>query len=340
MSSIESLQQACIEAEAYLALNPFSRAAQGDLQRARSRLWAARNQQHTANRPEARRHAERMAERRAEADQRRAERDAREEERTQGRKAWLETLKARRAEAEANRKATEEKEAKNARARYGPKAGFGEEYEAGEASEAGEEAESREEADSTEESESESDSESKPKHKPKSKARTKPRFGDSRKYRHSQESKPSAEEVPSFGNGKFKEEFRSSFQDFESSKSDLYGSKNRPRKAQSDAGWWSRYESWNNASEIFFSNASAPFPRPPPYTCNKKRCIKAERLGNCHHGIEILLKGSGKYSKKWLKTERLRWHPDKFAKDKQEHISEAQEMFQMIQRLIDGGKNN
>jgi hypothetical protein len=98
MSSIEALQQACLEAEAYLALNPFSRAAQGDLQRARSRLWAARNQQHTANLPEARRHAERMAERRAEAEQRRAERDAREEERTQGRKAWLETLKARRVE--------------------------------------------------------------------------------------------------------------------------------------------------------------------------------------------------------------------------------------------------
>jgi hypothetical protein len=99
------------------------------------------------------------------------------------------------------------------------------------------------------------------------------------------------------------------------------------------------YRFWAKACETYFNNRSAPFPRPPVYTCYKNHCVKGEKLGRCHHCIEQLLRGSGEYSEQYLKTERLRWHPDKFS-SRQEHLSEAQEMFQMIQRLIDGGDNN
>jgi hypothetical protein len=46
--------------------------------------------------------------------------------------------------------------------------------------------------------------------------------------------------------------------------------------------------------------------------------------------------GSGVYDIAWLKKERVRWHPDKFPG--QEAVGAlAQEMFQMLQMLIDSG---
>jgi hypothetical protein len=44
--------------------------------------------------------------------------------------------------------------------------------------------------------------------------------------------------------------------------------------------------------------------------------------------------GSGVYDDKWLKKERLRWHPDKFP-GREEVNAMAQEIFQMLQKLID-----
>jgi len=44
-----------------------------------------------------------------------------------------------------------------------------------------------------------------------------------------------------------------------------------------------------------------------------------------------------KYSVAWLKRERLRWHPDRFSNRVESRLL-AQEMFQLIQRLIDGWK--
>lgn len=38
------------------------------------------------------------------------------------------------------------------------------------------------------------------------------------------------------------------------------------------------------------------------------------------------------YSEKWLRKERLRWHPDKFS-GRPEVRDEAQELFQLIERV-------
>ena len=111
------------------------------------------------------------------------------------------------------------------------------------------------------------------------------------------------------------------------------------REAREAIEYKEQYETWNKSCERFFVSYSTPFPDPPKYNCNKQHCVKAENLGPgvCHHGVEKLLKGSGECSEKWLKKERLRWHPDRFTTG-QELALKAQEVFQLIQRLIDGGR--
>lgn len=62
--------------------------------------------------------------------------------------------------------------------------------------------------------------------------------------------------------------------------------------------------------------------------------MKGERLDFCHHQLKKFLMGSGVYDTAWLKKERVRWHPDKFPG--QEAVGAlAQEMFQMLQMLVD-----
>jgi hypothetical protein len=51
--------------------------------------------------------------------------------------------------------------------------------------------------------------------------------------------------------------------------------------------------------------------------------------------VEKTLKGSGSYSDRFLKRERLHWHPVHFS-GRVQHQELAQEMFVLIQRLVDG----
>jgi len=100
-----------------------------------------------------------------------------------------------------------------------------------------------------------------------------------------------------------------------------------------------RYELWNEACKVFFADNDAPvsrFPVPKDVgICEKRKCIKGEKLGFCHHQLLALVMGSGEVNMPWLKKERLRWHPDKFP-GREEVRERAQEMFQMLQRLING----
>jgi hypothetical protein len=100
-----------------------------------------------------------------------------------------------------------------------------------------------------------------------------------------------------------------------------------------------RYEQWVEDCAAFFSNPDADaeqFPMPAGIrSCQERVCVKGEKLGFCHHQLRVLLKGSDQYEIAWLKKERLRWHPDKFT-GRGEVQELTQEMFQMMQRLIDG----
>lgn len=96
-----------------------------------------------------------------------------------------------------------------------------------------------------------------------------------------------------------------------------------------------QYHRWAKACETFFEDKEAPFPRPHRYGCKQKRCIRGDKLNICHHDVEKTLRGSGMYSEKWLRKERLRWHPDKFS-GRPEVRDEAQELFQLIERVREG----
>ncbi|KAE9379540.1 hypothetical protein N431DRAFT_553721 [Stipitochalara longipes BDJ] len=102
-----------------------------------------------------------------------------------------------------------------------------------------------------------------------------------------------------------------------------------------------RYDAWSSFCTAFFANPNASadyFPIPRDFKpCHAKGCIRGDKLGFCHHQLKALLMGSGELKLVWLKRERLRWHPDKFP-GREEVSTLAQEMFQMLQRLIDGDR--
>lgn len=101
-----------------------------------------------------------------------------------------------------------------------------------------------------------------------------------------------------------------------------------------------QYQQWDEDCATFFSNRHAnseQFPIPTGFgSCREKVCVKGDKLGFCQHQLRELFIGSGEYKMVWLKRERLRWHPDKFPNRDEVRVL-AQEMFQVIQALIDGG---
>lgn len=97
------------------------------------------------------------------------------------------------------------------------------------------------------------------------------------------------------------------------------------------------YAEWSNQCTKFFTDTVAPFPSPPTYGCARTKCIHGEHLRACHHELNKTLKGSASYSLAFLKRERLRWHPDRFSR-RVEFQNHAQEMFQLIGRIIDGDR--
>lgn len=73
------------------------------------------------------------------------------------------------------------------------------------------------------------------------------------------------------------------------------------------------FVTWSAACTAFFTDPAAPFPCPPTHGITKGSCIRGEQLGACHHDVEKTLNGCGSYSDRFLKRERLRWHPDHFS---------------------------
>ncbi|KAI4697812.1 uncharacterized protein J4E84_000945 [Alternaria hordeiaustralica] len=83
-------------------------------------------------------------------------------------------------------------------------------------------------------------------------------------------------------------------------------------------------------------------------TCNLTACTilksEPESIHACQHDVEKLLRASGLYSYEWLRQERLRWHPDRFARLCEEEWREtgkklAGEMFKLMSVLIEDLKS-
>jgi hypothetical protein len=76
--------------------------------------------------------------------------------------------------------------------------------------------------------------------------------------------------------------------------------------------------------------------------CTRNMCkpLKREAVGVCAHDLQELLRGSGQYSMEFLKTQRNRYHPDKFARychpeHKDELKTHAEALFVLFGVLMD-----
>ncbi|OCK86045.1 hypothetical protein K432DRAFT_377144 [Lepidopterella palustris CBS 459.81] len=82
-------------------------------------------------------------------------------------------------------------------------------------------------------------------------------------------------------------------------------------------------------------------------TCTLPACVAAKAapfsLRACVHDVETLFRGSGLYSYEWLRRERLRWHPDQFARlcaegYREEGAKVAAEMWKICLHLMEAEK--
>lgn len=98
--------------------------------------------------------------------------------------------------------------------------------------------------------------------------------------------------------------------------------------------------------KLFRSGDIITFPDVSEYidVCGRSKCKEAKEGSNgpktCVHDLERLLKGSGCYSYAFLKEERIKWHPDMFARRCHPNARElltkkAEAMFVMIGNLMD-----
>lgn len=112
------------------------------------------------------------------------------------------------------------------------------------------------------------------------------------------------------------------------------------------------YLEWNKACKLFFDPKARvgrrlkfPFIKGEKCDYGSRDCVRAEKLGICHHDVLRVMKGSkihieGELWVQRLKNERLRWHPDKFSQAMGKKFeNEAKEMFQMIQRILKTAEN-
>ncbi|KAB8296793.1 hypothetical protein EYC80_002210 [Monilinia laxa] len=106
-------------------------------------------------------------------------------------------------------------------------------------------------------------------------------------------------------------------------------------QAADRAAYGTAYDEFSASAEVFFADHTKGFPRLKKHGCKRKNCVKATLLGVCHHEIEATLRGSGRMDEKMIKKERLRWHPDRWV-GKQEVQVKCNELFQLIQRIVDG----
>lgn len=83
------------------------------------------------------------------------------------------------------------------------------------------------------------------------------------------------------------------------------------------------YYMWKTETDSCLSTTAPPLPEFPQLpadvcTCEELTCkFEKEKEGGlaaCEHDLEQVLRASGKYSRDWLRKERLRWHPDQVAR--------------------------
>ena len=89
------------------------------------------------------------------------------------------------------------------------------------------------------------------------------------------------------------------------------------------------YVVWRRAVDVAFADYASirVFPQPPMHLCNKEDCpsrhAKARALNVCDCAVREAFKGM---SRSALGMERVRWHPDKFARVSIELRDEFQKM--------------
>jgi hypothetical protein len=98
------------------------------------------------------------------------------------------------------------------------------------------------------------------------------------------------------------------------------------------------YDRFAKATKEFMQDNSKGFPRIRVLSsCDREKCVTADKLRICQHDLEDILRGSGRLTKAWLKTQRIQWHTDKWVgKGKWEQM--ATEMFQLHQAILDAGE--
>jgi len=112
------------------------------------------------------------------------------------------------------------------------------------------------------------------------------------------------------------------------------------------------YEKWNERATAILLNRSVmtEILTPPSTICFETSCVasrKDRNLNACPHTVRTLMKNAlygvagelrAETYIKVLKTERLRWHPDKFGtvdpKHKQKVVAQATELFQHLGTLL------
>lgn len=109
------------------------------------------------------------------------------------------------------------------------------------------------------------------------------------------------------------------------------------------------YDEWKRECDVFFNALTqiaeghqprllVRFPKPTHEPCGRFKCQMATELQVCQHDVERVLKGEPEYGMDFLRQERLRWHPDKFAKVNVQVQTMAKEMFQFVQNQYEAVK--
>lgn len=106
------------------------------------------------------------------------------------------------------------------------------------------------------------------------------------------------------------------------------------------------YRMWKKTCDRYFAlkkrTTFAETPEPVE-VCKDRGCAsrrqELDSIGTCKHDVESILRGSGQYNIAFLRKERLRWHPDKFARScdpsaRQELAAKATQMYAIMEELI------
>ncbi|MCJ1228599.1 hypothetical protein MMC12_005260 [Toensbergia leucococca] len=74
------------------------------------------------------------------------------------------------------------------------------------------------------------------------------------------------------------------------------------------------YQNWSaSCTSLNDPTSLTHFPSPPSSHCHQSNCLRGDHLDACHHDLERMLRGSGEYSREFLRRWWVRFHPDKFS---------------------------